>query len=439
MRNYTLFKASTFLSLIALLSLAGCSDDEPTEIQLDDTGTATQDAGDTSGSDTATSDATAPDADAGDEDGEFEKPEPPPDSERGERFFYTGVEVGRNYWGRDHMNWTEHINESWLYPGEYFVRDGHVFEGNLRWPDTDLAADVFVVNDGTKVPFRLVHVTEEGEFPTIDEIESWDEDEFTKTDTFELDPPEIYNYTLVIPPWAFDTEGAHNVQVMMIPQWEPDSEPRMLRRRGGVLSRGGDSNIHTVYYGSEEYPYDGKQFSDRQDDATTWEPDIAALYTSYASHRFLAPPQTLYDWTDVESPQDAQLGEVIESPEPTVTLELHLAGTPESKWDDNTDTETAPDLGLHLYYVRQDGEIVDHFWYEITDEPETPWPGSRDPQKVLPVDVDLPADGSETTVQVFSVPNPYEPVTEWRESEFILSVFGSNALILRYDPDKADE
>ncbi len=397
----------------------GCSDNEPVEISANQS----QESAEDTGADTTTdvSDADLPDDTDVDEE-EFEKPDEadplgvdrdyrdPADYEDQDSES-PGRTVG--YWGREHMKPTMNFEESWLYEGEYFVRDGfYIFRGQ-DWLPAELR--IYAIANGELLPIRLIEVHDEDGYPSIDEIESWEEEEFSYFETVAVEEWVPINYTLVIPPWAFPQKGAYNVHTMTGVIWEPDDDED-LRGHGAPAHQG-----HTIYYGSEIFAKDATDFDDWGDEAQEWEhhPDAGELVLRMLLG--LAPPPEIHDWRGDDVPDGAELGGVIESSDPRIDLELYTAGGGYEGLHYNME-------GPALYYVMQDDDVVDVFFY---DAPEITNFLTENRGKAIPVEVELPLDGTPTAVWLLQAPTPFE--TYGATANYAQE---SNILFLAYDPDK---
>ena len=400
--------------------MTGCSDDEPVQISPDQNQESAEDIETGDSTDVADIDV-SDDVDASQE--EFEKPgeahpmaierefRDPADYEDEDPDAIGGT-VG--YWGREHMKPPLNFEESWLYTGEYFVRDGfYIFRGH-RWIPGGFR--IYAISNGELLPIRFVEVHDEDGYPSIDEIETWDEDEFSYFETVDVENWVPINYTLVIPPWAFPEEGAYNVHTMTEVIWSPDDE-KDLQGLSHPVHQG-----HTIYYGSESFAMAEADFEDRGDDATEWEhhPDAGELV--YRMKLGLAPPVDVHDWRGDDVPEDAELGGVIESSEPHIELELYTAG----QFEDLHYVMEGP----ALYHVMQDDEVADVFFY---DSPNINNFLGENRGKVIPVEVDLPLDGTPTAVRVLQAPTPFETYGSTKNY-----AQESNILFLAYDPDKED-
>lgn len=321
-----------------------------------------------------------------------------------------GTTVG--YWGREHMKPTLNFEESWLYPGEYFVRDGFYIYRGRSWLPGKIR--VSAIANGELLPIRFVRVYEADEYPSLEEIEAWDEDEFSYAETVDVEAWVPVNYTLVIPPWAFPEEGAYNVHTLSQVRWQPQ-EDRELFGEGLPVHQG-----HTIYYGSERFLLDETEFDDRQDATAEWNHHTEAGKLISRMVLGLTPSPDVHDWPGEDFPEGAGLGDVIESSEPELQLELYTAG--------NYGGFHYQMDGPALYYVMKDGEIADVFFY---DAPKIEGYLGDNRGKAIPVDVNLPLDGSLTTVRVVQTPTPFE--TYGDTGNYAQE---SNVLFLRYNPEK---
>ena len=380
----------------------------------------------------------------------FQKPETSTGEEYGTRQIYDHhayVNFEANCWGRDHMRWTRYTLESWLYPGEFFVRDCatvHLNHPGLRAFPQPEKMDVFVLHQGQRLPFKLFPVQSDDEWPTMDDIESTKEEAYSYNAHFDFNiKDDLFHNTIAIPPWAFPDEGAYNIQIMMVPRWDPDPDPYALQRVHPKLP----SQEHTIYYGSEDFvEHESVPTLSSQEYSETWEYEVTAWYASYNHDTFLTPPREYYDWVDVDdarqlpfSESDSTIGDTIAIDQSSVTLDLHVVGRNYNDGaqfgDENgpipsEDTIFYDTRGENLYVIQQDGEIIDAFFHE-PPKVGYPFPGDGSQKgHTIPIEVDLPTD-QQSRVQVFNITNPHDAGDHPKGTV----VPESNMLILEYQSD----
>ncbi len=321
----------------------------------------------------------------------------------------SGGSIG--YWGRQHMDPDVILN--WLSPDEYFVLDGfwcQYGESSLQ-PEYKISA----FHQGRPLPIRLAHVPEPSCYPTLEEIQEWDEDSFDDEIIITRENDISFNYTIAIPPWAFPEEGAYNIQIIGTPIWEPSMDEWILH------SRFPHHNAQTVYYGSEEWLDAEPEIPNRQSELEPGQFEgFGASFLNRTVGFFLAPPLDVYDWSALTDIAESELNEVLSLSSPEVTLTLHLRGTEGS----------TPDIRPRgLYYVRQDGEIIEMF----TIEPGEVEPGSDDPGHILPIDVEVGEDIS--AIDIIGMPRGHLPYVDVELAIKESSPLTSNTLLLQYKPE----
>ncbi len=423
------------LVLAILLGISACSD--PEAGRLVDVGSSDTDTADTGDDVDATEDADTDDAfsiDASDTDtlpdagdtrdwagpDEFEKPPPDPsliprnfaspdDFSIGPDLVYSN---SISFAGRPHMRSRQSSMEKWLYAGEYFVIDGWIFHYD---PDVlPLDFELTARHQGEHLPLRYVEVEAEGDWPTMEEIEAWDEDEFSYSETVEFDNGIPENMTIVIPPWAFPERGAYNVQLMLQPSWKSRPDVALLQQYRPFYRQ------YNVYYHSELLVDEGEDIPRAEDLAEEIPPgEVSDGFNG----NFLAPPSDVYDWESVDSNQDRELGEVLETTEQELTLELRTTGT---NWWLSAQTQ---DVDC-LYYVIQDHQVIDKFVLNPDYGYHHAAPTDDGTGYLVPIDVELPED-EVSVVQVASFPNPFtRPFAPPHRAGL-----ASNGLLLRYTPE----
>ncbi len=325
--------------------------------------------------------------------------------------------------GRPHMKHTSAVLESWLYPGEYFVVDKMIIE-HRGWLPSDIY--MMVVHQGDHLPSRVVEVDDE--FPAIDEIEGWDEGKFGEVHVVSRDNEVPFNFTVVIPPWAFPDTGAYNIQLLSFPIWDPWPERFVLS--------GGPTHLHqqshTIYYGDTEFNPAPEAIEDRQEEAVEWESSTPGPVTN-SYNLLLTPSVDICDWRpDPATPHAADcLSEVITAPEVRTTLQFYVAGSGENRigWDTR---------GQNMYYVMRDDEIIDVFLLDPGEEASVMdlYEGSKK-GVVLPINVRLTR--YPAAYQVVSVGWPFRP----QRDDGHLTPLGnrpvnSNPILMNYDPDQGE-
>ncbi len=318
------------------------------------------------------------------------------------------------WWGEEYMQSTSYMIESWLYVDEYYVQHGFRCDYNRdRFPKK---FKVMAFHADNILPLRLVEVLSEDDYPTLEEIESWQPDEFAQSTVVELENDLPFNYTVVVPPWAFPEPGAYNIQILFVPLGTPDEE------RAFLFDNFRSQRPQTVYYGGESPQMNEDQLRLEPADTEVRDiSDIAARFSNFTFGNFLAPPESVYDWTELADPFDANMAVVLESSEPTVTLDLHVFGL------DDPEVDTSNE---NLYIVRQNDEIIDHFVFEPPFLDLSPPMTEPEEITVIPLEVQLTEEMS--SIQVFIVPDGHIPYTD---EPVPPGMTDSNILLMRYNPD----
>lgn len=437
-----------FIIISTILLVSGCTSDPAEGTLLTDTGhdgdiqTADVDSG--PNVDTDANLDSSPDTNSEDSGGEFRKPDtseanvmettspfsPHTDSTPNSQRHGPGA--------RPHMMATRFALESWLYPGEYFVIDRAVVQHNMWWFPSDFY--FIVLHEGQPLPFHLhkvevPHSTIDGEYPPIEEIESWDEELFDEVAIVHRDHGTPLYYTLVIPPWAFPEEGAYNIQILDYPIWEPIEGAFRLAMKPasiGPSTHATGFTAHTIYYGSTELVTDVDDVDNRQDDAVEWETTDPGPFMAQTNFMLLATPLDVCDWLAPESHSDPNcLAEELTYSEKKITLEFYVAG------GNGLELRDSDTRGTNLYYVMRNAEVIDMFFLDPGEvEYNDVVAYETDKGLVMPIEVELTE--SRAAYQIVAVPEPFEPkVKDW--DLYMLQgnlPVESNALLLRYDPEE---
>ena len=398
--------AECFVILLVLIVCTGCSDATPDDVVEDEPDTSV-DAGDTAdgeSGDVADVDADVADVDANEDEerepmgpDEFEKPPEEPRHEESQIEYDESNDQGFDqeqsdsgghaaFVARPHMRFSEYSDENWIYADEYLIFDGRLY----RYGEYHLPADyeIFVTHEGERLPMRFIEVTEEGGFPSVEEVEQWSKDDFAYGHVIDLDNNEMLHYSIVIPPWAFPEKAAYNIQLMFHPFHQSNSDVHVHQH---LFQQ---NRLMTAYVGSELYESEGEEIEDRQNDDTVVEHPVIGGYHGLS----LYPDEGIYDWKSYSDSTELKLAEPVEVSDDTVTVNLHQHGVERSI------LHVLTDYGTNLYYVIQDGEIVDTFLYEIPDLGD-------DEYSMLPIDIEMP-DSGKTQVGVTVIPLPFEPFHE---------------------------
>lgn len=396
--------------LVVLVCLVvGCTDvrDDGSDVDIgvqDDSGAESFDGGSVNGNGGPDSDSPNSADDA------FSKPDNSHHEDHWDREILPDGCGGGAVRGRDHM--AQDGMEGWLYEGEYFVEDGVMRPADHAGLPVEY--EFFVLMNGKSVPFEMVEVTESGEFPSIEEIQTWAPDRFQSVKHFVVDPCTSFHYTLVIPPGSFPAIGGHNLSVIAVPNWSeehrPDGwhlhvKPHQLRAR-------------TVYYGREQM-ISSPRHTDETRPSRRWDYDVVGQWVYSARGLFLTPDPELYDWPRYGQEEhhpffDADFTRVFETSDATNTVWFHVVGR---AW------------GVHLtegegrYHIRQDGELIDVF----THEPPT---GSNPahPGDVIEIDVEIPPGETSAIEVVLSTVRADEPYIEEIPTRFPVA---SNRLLIK--------
>ncbi len=294
------------------------------------------------------------------------------------------------------------LDRNWIHDGGYYIRDINIWSYGHPYLPRDF--DLAVLHEGEHLPFNVAVVEEgEDEFVSMDEIESWSEDDYVTQSRVTLEDQSTLSYTLVIPPWAFDKKGTYPLQIIGAPVWEPAED---YWDGGWFVATSRLDLVFYVHYGSECWLPDTGDIPrpEHEEKVDYWQEWDAERYVFHYSGRFLAPPLDLYDWTGIpweDWEQNIEFDQVFESPDPEVTLDLYLADIRKINF-------SAPPLAEEtLYYVLRDGEVIDKFLFDgvpIVD-PDS-WVDEEDPGIVLPIDVELTEEVA--TYEVRIIPMPYE-------------------------------
>ena len=319
----------------------------------------------------------------------------------------------RGYSGRVHMGPDISAMQSWLSTDQYFVIDGYWCIYGTQSAPMDYRVSVF--HNGRRLPFHLIQIPEPDCYPTIDDIEAWDSRAFTYENVITRQPDVSYNYTIVVPPWAFPEEGGYNIQFIATPIWEPSTD-RILLRSGSY-----NHSAHTVYFGSDDWIAAEPEISDRQHEAVQTElEEIGVSFLNRTRGLFLAPPLDVYDWVELSHASESELADILELSSPEVTLTLHLKGM-EFPFPDNQPKG--------LYYVRQDQKIIEKF----TIEPGEGTFNDGEPGISLKIDVDV---GEEVSaIDIIGLPRGHKPYIDLGPPAVDTNPLTSNTLLLQYKPE----
>ncbi len=318
---------------------------------------------------------------------------------------------------------------------EYYVLDGYWFLSGLLSPPRE--HEVQVLHEDRRLPFRIVQIDEEDpHFPSIEEIESWGDDDFDTVADVMVEPAQPVNFTIAIPPESFEKPGVYHLQIISRAKWAPDEDiesPSAWYDVNPWFQR-----FDTVYYGSECELPDSSEIPDRTDDAEIWtEWDGLGPILFFNRGLFLAPPTDVHDWTQIdetgppEVPQDADLDQLFESTKRTVTFELYLADVRQG-WL----TPQPPAISNQtMYSLMRDGEIIDVFTLDGVPEADAEELFDREVAgKVVPIEVELTDEPA--TYNLYAFPQPFEifdPGGDANHRE--LRPISAPAIQMKYDPD----
>lgn len=328
---------------------------------------------------------------------------------------------------RDHMMATGAALESWLYPDEYFVTDISHIGCNKWWLPSD--HHFVVLLDGEPIPSRIVPVSET--YPTIDEIESWEESFYEKHHLVHVEDDVPFHYTVVIPPWAFPETGAYNIVTRFFPAWEASPQARYLSTSLGVGPNSATpllSTVHTIYYGDTCLRDYSDEIPDRQDEAVQWENTDPGSFTGRLNLMFLAPSLDLCDWVAMDGPdKETCLSEVLTIDEPSITIDFYVAGSNRLSVSDTTDT--------NLYYVMRDAEVIDQFLLDPGDYDYGEIVTGQTKALTLPIDLELTEKPQAYKIVAF--PEPFQAQKRDEDRNIFIGnrPVESNSLLLQYDPD----
>lgn len=361
------------------------------------------------------------------EDENFTKPEEPTAGVRDNDDLWEAPEnpalIRTAQTARDHMKHTGRAAQSWLYEDEFFVLDGFRFvrDDHYAVPDT---FEVMVFHGGEVLPSRTVRVDNKGEFPSMEEIESWDSDEFTESSQIHIGENEPVNHTTVIPPSSFPEPSAYNIQIALVAQHD-DWQGIDHFRSPGFFSL---STSHTVYYESEYYRRGIEGAENLQNQLNRWESTDPNRWVGvHITGLFLAPPRELSNWNDVEDGTDADLGQLIETSEQDIDLDFYFMG------------KIHPSVSFthekNVYYVLKDGELIDSF--QFSPGFETDFQIEYERENGWKYNVELSLDeGEHSVVQVLAAPMPTG--TAYKRSDDRLDrprPLFSNALEIQHVPE----
>lgn len=240
----------------------------------------------------------------------------------------------------------------------------------------------------------------------------------------------MFNYTLVVPPWAFPEESAYNIQVLGLPLHRSTDDAFLYQKLLNLLLHDG----HTIYYGSEYYRTKRSRVVNRQGQLERWESSAPNAFVGATfCWMFLAPPTDVYRWNRYEDRSDARLGRVIETSERELTLELYFAGV-DQRYHTHPDTTRFDSTGPNIYYVFQDDKLIENFLLEPGKFSMFEVEYERDNAYTKPLDVELPENG-RSVFHVVAVPRPFGLPYEHEFPRGENRAGSSNQLILEHVPN----
>ncbi|TXD39624.1 hypothetical protein FRC96_06775 [Lujinxingia vulgaris] len=325
---------------------------------------------------------------------------------------------------RPHIATVPFNREMMLYEGEYVVIDSATVQSDRYfWLPGEF--QVVALHEGRPLPIRYIEV-EGPSFPSMEEIESWPESDYSTVQTIYREPYTYFNSTFVIPPWAFPEKGTYNVQLLVLPVWQPAEDQRFFFEGGAAYHR-----TYTIYYGSYFF-YPHAEVEDRQNEAVVWENTAAGGYVGELDYAFLAPPTDIFDWTQWSwmNPIPAgHLTRAFDSPRREVMFDFFTIN------GEIMDTYTT---GQNLYYVLRNEEVIDMFLLEPPSMPPLVdgwviYDWERDRGFRLPLTVELTEEYASYKVVV--VPDPFKRQARLHTAKGQIPVV-SNALLMRYAPEE---
>ena len=347
--------------------------------------------------------------------------------------FSMGGDAGSSlrFWPSEHMR-SPNTYRTWLKEDDYYVLHGATFYYGVRRLPRNY--EMVAIHDGEMLPFKLVHVESEEEgFPQLDEIESWDEEDFEKSARFTRENEVAFNFTLVIPPWAFSELGEHHIRILHLPHWGMNEGSESPWYSGYLR---GQNFFTTVYYGSECLVPDANPAEDRQDEAGLWERREAGKFVLHFSENFFAPPTEVYDWTEIADWNQLPLDEydmsdlmnfsqLFESSQREVTFNFYAAEV--------EDLQLLPPLqGQHTkYFVFRDNELLQRFTMEAPVVEAYELIEKEASGVVVPIDIELTEEPAN--YRVVSMPDPKNPISPPGPTEQQPSL--SNTIQMKYNPD----
>lgn len=289
--------------------------------------------------------------------------------------------------GRPHMHSTTRAARSWLEPDEPFVIDGVVQRGHER--STEFTIRVLL--DDEFVPFRLFGVDAPGAWPSLEEIERLDETDYDLQTSLRTESGVPVNYTLVVPPHAFPTEGRYNLRVLFLPRFAASMESGLLAEFAPA------HRTYTVSYGSET-PADPNPWGEpREPELTALGPIAREKLTLLGGH-LLLPPADIYNIEAAGHPQEVRLEQAFRTGDPSTTLYLHAAG-------DRFPSDTT---GQNLYLILRDADLVDAFLADpqpdLTEFDDRQFIDGDQLSSVFPIAADLSQEPAIWRALVFPLP-----------------------------------
>ena len=315
-----------------------------------------------------------------------------------------------SFHARPHMRARRQARESWLFPGEYFVVDGLHYTSRYEGMVVPSVYHLLVLLNGRPVPHYYAEVTEPDGFLELELIEGLDEGDFIEVSSLESRESVPSNFTLVVPPWAFPDEGAFNLTVVYVPEWD-DHEGRGAFREDFPIHR-----TMTVYYGSEDGLNRRAQIPSRQHELRPWDGYIRPHIMYVTDGMFLPPTTEIYDWKEADSLREELGGgmKMVEtfdvSGQSEVTLSFYIVGG---------DFFTIDSRNENVYVVFQGSEVIDVFRLTPPTVSYSALDSGEGRGAVLPITVPLTEDAK--AVQVLAIPQPFEVQDPLFESVPMLS------------------
>jgi hypothetical protein len=274
--------------LLSILLLAACSEEESEEIYACET-----------------------------VDGELDTPE---QTDRYENPFLRGDEADQ--WGwvsgvssalrpHSHMVSAFGYRQNWLEEGDHFGID----IGQFAYGMGDLDLTVMVLNNFEQVPFKLVRVNGPQLYPTVQEMDLENPEQFVLEKQVSLADGEAFNFTLAVPASSFRAgPGAYDLRLVFIRTPETSDDVGVNKLPTSV-----DGYAFAVYYGGCDVVHATVDRGDARQELWT---RITKQLVHTHDEFFLTPPTDIYDWKEIEHLRERRFRQLFETQSEEITLTL---------------------------------------------------------------------------------------------------------------------